>query len=85
MRRLFSKIIFDSRKPIVESDIIYVLKIDELNDIQLKKLTVLAHYSFESYDYCFLILEMERRGLLNAGVIKFTQKLSMKFNEFLLK
>ena len=67
---------------LLESDIIYVkdpLKIDELNDIQLKKLTVLAHYSFESYDYCiFLILEMERRGLLNAGSHKVYTK---TFNE----
>ena len=55
---------------LLESDIVYVrdpLKLFELNDIQLQKLAILAHYSFKSFDYCgWLILEMERRSLVSA-------------------
>jgi len=66
---------------LLESDIVYVkdpLKLFELNDIQLKKLAILAHYSFNSFDYCtFLILEMERRNMLSAGSHKkYLEKLS---------
>ena len=55
----------------LESDIIYIrdpLKLFVLNDVQLKKLVILAHYSFKSFDYCvWLLLEMERRNLLSTG------------------
>ena len=55
----------------LESDIVYVrdpLKLFELNDVQLKKLAILAHYSFKSFDYCgWLILEMERRSMLSSN------------------
>ena len=66
---------------LLESDIVYVkdpLKLFELNDIQLQKLAILAHYSFKSFDYCtFLILEMERRNMLMAGSHKlYLEKLS---------
>tara|TARA_B100001093_G_C26751601_1_gene981402 strand:+ start:428 stop:1276 length:849 start_codon:yes stop_codon:yes gene_type:complete len=56
---------------LLESDIVYVrdpLKLFELNDVQLKKLAILAHYSFKSFDYCgWLILEMERRSMLSSN------------------
>ena len=62
------------RKPgnqLLESDIIYIrdpLKLFVLNDVQLQKLVILAHYSFKSFDYCvWLLLEMERRNLLSTG------------------
>lgn len=50
---------------LLEADIVYVrnpLNLSELNESQLKKLAILAHYSFRSFDYCtFIILEIERR------------------------
>jgi len=53
---------------LLESDIIYVkdpLSISEATDVQLQKLVVLAHYAFESIDYCiYLLIEMERRKLI---------------------
>ena len=56
---------------LLESDVIYVkdpLKVFELNNSQLKKLAILAHYSFKSTDYCiFLLLEMERRKIIPFG------------------
>ena len=56
---------------LLESDIVYIkdpLKLFELNDIQIKKLAILAHYSFNSFDYCtYLILEMVKRKILCAG------------------
>jgi FkbM family methyltransferase len=66
---------------LLESDIVYVrnpLKLSELNNIQLKKLAILAHYSFKSFDYCIFILhEMERRNVLIAGSHKlYIEKLS---------
>ena len=52
---------------LLESDVIYVkdpLNLAALSDVQLKKLAMLAHYSFKSFDFCvWLILEMERRGI----------------------
>lgn len=53
---------------LLESDIVYVrdpLLLEELTDIQLIKLAILAHYSFQSIDYCvYLIIEMEKRKML---------------------
>jgi hypothetical protein len=50
---------------LLESDIIYVkdpLKLAALSEIQLKKLVILAHFSFKSFDFCVrLIIELERR------------------------
>jgi FkbM family methyltransferase len=50
---------------LLESDVVYVrnpLSLTELNVIQLKKLAILAHYSFKSFDFCVLLLiELERR------------------------
>jgi FkbM family methyltransferase len=68
---------------LLESDIIYVrdpLRLFELNVLQLKKLAILAHYSFNSIDYCtFLLLEMERRNNLPIGSHKIYIE---KINEF---
>jgi len=59
---------------LLESDIIYTkdpLNLAALSEIQLQKLAILAHYSFESFDYCtFVVLEMERRGFLDSGSYK---------------
>lgn len=53
---------------VLESDIIYIkdpLLVKKLTDIQLQKITILAHYAFRSIDYCaFLLIEMEKRKLL---------------------
>jgi FkbM family methyltransferase len=69
---------------LLESDVVYVknpLKLAELNDIQLQKLAILAHYSFKSFDYCiFLILEMERRNMLIAGSHKIYIEKSSEFS-----
>ena len=68
---------------LLESDIVYVkdpLKLFELSDIQLKKLAILAHYSFNSFDYCtFIILEMVKRNMLSAGSHKEYRE---KLNQF---
>ena len=54
---------------LLESDIIYIkdpLLVEKLTDIQLQKITILAHYAFRSIDYCaFLLIEMEKRKLLD--------------------
>ena len=59
---------------LLESDILYVrnpFKISELNEIQLKKLAILAHYSFKSFDYCtFILLEMERSMIDGQCVVQ---------------
>ena len=56
---------------LLESDVVYVkdpLRLFELNNSQLKKLAILAHYSFNSTDYCiFLLLEMERSNIIHFG------------------
>ena len=50
---------------LLESDIIYIkspLSLSGLSDTQLKKLAVLAHYSFKSYDLCArLLIALEER------------------------
>jgi len=56
---------------LLESDIVYVkdpLELFKLDDSQLKKLAILAHYAFNSIDYCaFLLIEMEKRNILPFG------------------
>lgn len=56
---------------LLESDIVYVknpLRLDELNVIQLKKLAILAHYSFKSFDFCVrLLIELEGRRVCDGG------------------
>lgn len=56
---------------LLESDIIYVrdpLKLNALTEIQLKKLVILSHFSFKSYDFCArLIIELERRGIFEPN------------------
>ncbi len=68
--------IFDNniRNPgnqLLESDVIYVkdpLNLTTLTDTQLKKFAILAHYSFNSFDFCaWLIIEMEKRRICDAG------------------
>ena len=55
---------------LLESDIVYIknpLNLDELDSIQLKKLAILAHYSFKSYDLCArLLIELERREVCDV-------------------
>ena len=55
---------------LLESDIVYIknpLSLAELSVIQLKKLAILAHYSFKSFDFCVrLIIELEKRGVCDA-------------------
>jgi hypothetical protein len=65
---------------LLESDIIYVkdpLNIASMNEIQLKKFAILAHYSFNSFDFCaWLIIEMEKRRICDAGShIKYLENL----------
>lgn len=59
---------------VLEADMIYVkdpLNLDVLTDFQIKKLAILAHYSFKSVDYCVhLLMELERRRVLNVGSAK---------------
>lgn len=56
---------------VLESDVIYIkdpLKLADLSDLQLKKLAILAHYSFRSFDLCvWYILEMERRSICGTA------------------
>ena len=56
---------------LLESDIVYVkdpLKLAELSVVQLKKLVILAHYSFKSFDLCvWLLIELERRQACDAS------------------
>lgn len=56
---------------LLESDVVYVknpLNIAELNIIQLKKLAVLAHYSFKSLDFCVrLLIELEKRKVCEVN------------------
>ena len=56
---------------ILESDVVYVknpLSIAELNVIQLKKLAILAHYSFKSFDFCVrLLIELEGREVFDVN------------------
>ena len=56
---------------LLESDIVYIknpLNLDKLDSIQLKKLAILAHYSFKSYDLCArLLIELERREVCDVN------------------
>jgi FkbM family methyltransferase len=56
---------------LLESDIIYIrdpLRLEVLSDIQIKKLSILAHYCFKSVDLCvFLIRELEKRGAVSPN------------------
>ena len=65
---------------LLEADVVYVkdpLRLSELNNSQLKKLAIIAHYCFNSTDYCiYLLLEMERRNIIPFGSHKiFIEKL----------
>ena len=55
---------------LLESDIVYIkspLNLAELDNIQVKKLAILAHYSFKSYDLCArLLIELERRKVCDV-------------------
>jgi len=59
---------------LLESDIIYIkdpFKLDLLNDAQLKKFILISHYLFKSVDLSvYLILELERRNVLNKNSFK---------------
>jgi len=56
---------------LLEADVVYVrdpLRLDLLDDGQLGKMATLAHYVCGSVDLCaFLLIEMERRGLVPQG------------------
>lgn len=55
---------------LLESDIVYIknpLRLTELSSLQLKKMTLIAHYCFASYDLCVhLLLELISRGELDS-------------------
>ena len=59
---------------LLESDIIYIkdpFKLNLLNDTQLKKFILISHYLFKSVDLSvYLILELERRNVLNKNSFK---------------
>jgi len=59
---------------LLESDIIYIkdpFKLDVLSDTQLKKFILISHYLFKSVDLSvYLILELERRNVLNKDTFK---------------
>jgi FkbM family methyltransferase len=59
---------------LLESDIIYIkdpFKLDLLSDTQLKKFILISHYLFKSVDLSvYLILELERRNVLNKNSFK---------------
>ena len=59
---------------LLESDIIYIkdpFKLDVLSDTQLKKFILISHYLFKSVDLAvYLILELERRNVLNKNSFK---------------
>lgn len=77
--------IFDNniRNPgnqLLESDVIYVkdpLNLTTLTATQLKKFAILAHYSFNSFDFCaWIIIEMEKRRICDVGShIKYLENL----------
>ena len=55
---------------LLESDIVYIknpLRLTELSSQQLKKMALIAHYCFASYDLCvYLLLELISRGELDS-------------------
>ena len=59
---------------LLESDIIYIkdpFKTELLDNEQLKKLILLSHYCFKSYDLSvFFILELEKRKILEKDIFK---------------
>lgn len=59
---------------LLETDIIYIkspFKLELLDTNQLKKLILISHYCFKSYDLSvFLILELEKRGILSKDTFK---------------
>lgn len=59
---------------LLESDIIYIkhpFRTEQLDDEQLKKLILLSHYCFKSYDLSvFFILELEKRKILKKDIFK---------------
>ena len=59
---------------LLESDIIYIkdlFKLELLDDIQIKKLILLCHYCFKSFDLSvYFILELEKRNLLQKDAFK---------------
>ena len=59
---------------LLESDIIYIkdpFKLDLLSVNQLKKFILISHYLFKSVDLSvYLILELERRNVLNKDTFK---------------
>lgn len=59
---------------LLESDIVYIkdpLKLDILNDEQLKKFAITSHYSFKSIDLCcFILLELEKRKVIPKDSFK---------------
>jgi FkbM family methyltransferase len=56
---------------LLESDIVYIkdpLALEQLSRMQLKKLSVMAHYCFQSPDLCaHLLRELEKRGNVSIG------------------
>lgn len=52
---------------LLEADLVYIkdpLGYSALSDTQLKKLAILSHYSFKSYDLCVrLLMELEKRSV----------------------
>ena len=59
---------------LLESDIIYIkdpFRTELLDNEQLKKLILLSHYCFKSYDLSvFFILELEKRKILEKDIFK---------------
>lgn len=57
---------------LLESDIVYIknpLQLANLNDAQLKKMALVAHYCFHSVDLCVhILLELISRGVLERSV-----------------
>ena len=56
---------------LLESDIIYIknpLKLNKIQDEELKKFAFLSHHCFKSVDLCvYLILELEKRNLIEKN------------------
>ena len=56
---------------LLESDIIYIknpLKLNKIQDEELKKFALLSHHCFKSFDLCvYLILELEKRNLIEKN------------------
>jgi hypothetical protein len=75
---IFDNDVRNAGNQLLEADIIYVrdpMRLELLSSSQLKKLGILAHYSFASVDLCTkVILELVRREELSAvAVAQYTQ------------